>query len=186
MLSPRCSLQTRLYPWPTRPDFVTLRRLTSFIQDLVHSSSVSKPVAFILAKRLTILTAACSIHSTTSMALSASLILRIQAFNIHLRCMNVYLCVIIGSYIFLEPHANLQNSMLLIYAGAAPLLLMPLVNIVTIRSWWDLHSGWLGRALWLSSGRLLWTDALQCYCLCPSPVPYRKSPKSWWADRDQT
>lgn len=47
-------------------------------------------------------------------------------------------------------HERIPNSMLLIYAGAAPLLLIPLVNIVTIRSWWDLHSGWLGLLLSLS------------------------------------
>ncbi|KAG8820251.1 hypothetical protein FRC19_009017 [Serendipita sp. 401] len=47
-------------------------------------------------------------------------------------------------------HERIPNRMLLIYAGAAPLVILPIVNLLTIRSWWDFHSSWLGLLLSLS------------------------------------
>jgi diacylglycerol diphosphate phosphatase/phosphatidate phosphatase len=38
-----------------------------------------------------------------------------------------------------------KNTMLLIYAVAAPLVILPIISIITIRSWWDWHNSVLGR-----------------------------------------
>jgi len=40
--------------------------------------------------------------------------------------------------------AREQDSALYLIAFVAPLVLQPIVNIITIRSWWDFHNGTLG------------------------------------------
>ncbi|PVG02718.1 acid phosphatase/Vanadium-dependent haloperoxidase [Serendipita vermifera] len=47
-------------------------------------------------------------------------------------------------------HERVPNSMLLIFAGAVPFVTLPIINIITIRSWWDLHNSWLGLVFSLS------------------------------------
>ncbi|TRM61846.1 phosphatidic acid phosphatase type 2/haloperoxidase [Schizophyllum amplum] len=47
-------------------------------------------------------------------------------------------------------HERIPNKELLLIAILAPVVLLPIVNLFTIRSWWDLHSSWLGVVLGLS------------------------------------
>jgi len=41
-------------------------------------------------------------------------------------------------------HERITNNNLALIAVVAPLVLMPLINLVTIRSFWDWHNSWLG------------------------------------------
>ncbi|KAI0748195.1 phosphatidic acid phosphatase type 2/haloperoxidase [Daedaleopsis nitida] len=45
-------------------------------------------------------------------------------------------------------HERVPNWALYIIFAVAPLLLAPIVNVLTVRSWWDFHSSWLA---WLLS-----------------------------------
>ncbi|KAI4517199.1 phosphatidic acid phosphatase type 2/haloperoxidase [Schizophyllum commune] len=47
-------------------------------------------------------------------------------------------------------HERIPNKELMVIAILAPIVLLPLVNVLTIRSWWDLHASWLGVVLGLS------------------------------------
>ncbi|KIM31039.1 hypothetical protein M408DRAFT_327933 [Serendipita vermifera MAFF 305830] len=47
-------------------------------------------------------------------------------------------------------HERVPNLYLLIYVVAAPLVILPIINIITIRSWWDWHNSVLGLILSLS------------------------------------
>ncbi|TFK92111.1 acid phosphatase/Vanadium-dependent haloperoxidase [Polyporus arcularius HHB13444] len=45
-------------------------------------------------------------------------------------------------------HERVPNWALYIIFAVAPLVLMPVINLLSVRSWWDFHSSWLG---WLLS-----------------------------------
>ncbi|KAI0647104.1 acid phosphatase/Vanadium-dependent haloperoxidase [Trametes meyenii] len=47
-------------------------------------------------------------------------------------------------------HERVPPLALYLICGVAPLVLQPIINILTVRSWWDLHSSWLGLLLSLS------------------------------------
>ncbi|KAH9856937.1 acid phosphatase/Vanadium-dependent haloperoxidase [Lenzites betulinus] len=47
-------------------------------------------------------------------------------------------------------HERVPPIALYMICGVAPLVLQPIINVLTIRSWWDLHSSWLGLLLSLS------------------------------------
>ncbi|KAF7322864.1 acidPPc domain-containing protein [Mycena chlorophos] len=47
-------------------------------------------------------------------------------------------------------HERVPDWALYIIAVASPAILQALIDLVTLRSWWDLHNGWLGLALSLS------------------------------------
>ncbi|EIW51708.1 acid phosphatase/Vanadium-dependent haloperoxidase [Trametes versicolor FP-101664 SS1] len=47
-------------------------------------------------------------------------------------------------------HERVPALALYMIAGVAPLVLQPLINVLTIRSWWDLHTSWLGLLLSLT------------------------------------
>ncbi|KAL1748066.1 phosphatidic acid phosphatase type 2/haloperoxidase [Schizophyllum fasciatum] len=47
-------------------------------------------------------------------------------------------------------HERIPNKELMLIAILAPIVLLPLVNVLTVRSWWDLHASWLGVVLGLS------------------------------------
>ncbi|KAF9533449.1 phosphatidic acid phosphatase type 2/haloperoxidase [Crepidotus variabilis] len=44
-------------------------------------------------------------------------------------------------------HERVPNTYLLLIAVVAPLCIMPIVNFITVRSWWDLHNSSLGLIL---------------------------------------
>ncbi|KAF8894685.1 phosphatidic acid phosphatase type 2/haloperoxidase [Infundibulicybe gibba] len=48
-------------------------------------------------------------------------------------------------------HERVPNTALLLICFIAPLVLQPLINLLTIRSWWDLHNGTLGLVLSLAT-----------------------------------
>ncbi|KAI8998589.1 acid phosphatase/Vanadium-dependent haloperoxidase [Trametes punicea] len=47
-------------------------------------------------------------------------------------------------------HERVPPVALYMICGVAPLVLQPIINVLTIRSWWDLHVSWLGLLLSLS------------------------------------
>ncbi|KAI0079894.1 PAP2-domain-containing protein [Panus rudis PR-1116 ss-1] len=47
-------------------------------------------------------------------------------------------------------HERIPNNALICISFVAPVVLLPLVNFFTVRSWWDLHSSWLGLVLGLA------------------------------------
>jgi diacylglycerol diphosphate phosphatase/phosphatidate phosphatase len=47
-------------------------------------------------------------------------------------------------------HERVPNFALYLIAVVSPLVIMPLVNVVTVRSWWDFHNATLGAVLGLS------------------------------------
>ncbi|KAI0362173.1 acid phosphatase/Vanadium-dependent haloperoxidase [Trametes cingulata] len=47
-------------------------------------------------------------------------------------------------------HERVPPVALYMICGVAPLVLQPVINALTVRSWWDLHSSWLGLLLSLS------------------------------------
>ncbi|RPD66191.1 acid phosphatase/Vanadium-dependent haloperoxidase [Lentinus tigrinus ALCF2SS1-7] len=48
-------------------------------------------------------------------------------------------------------HERVPNWALYIIFAVAPLVLMPIINVLSVRSWWDFHSSWLG---WLLSASI--------------------------------
>ncbi|KAF8311630.1 acid phosphatase/Vanadium-dependent haloperoxidase [Clavulina sp. PMI_390] len=64
-------------------------------------------------------------------------------------------------------HERIPNWGLAII-GLAPLVLMPLINVVTIRSWWDWHHSWLGLVLSLAITGVL-TQAVKVTVGRPRP-----------------
>ncbi|KIO28196.1 hypothetical protein M407DRAFT_243150 [Tulasnella calospora MUT 4182] len=44
-------------------------------------------------------------------------------------------------------HERVPNWALYLIALIAPLVIMPIINIISIRSWWDWHNSWLGLIL---------------------------------------
>jgi hypothetical protein len=53
----------------------------------------------------------------------------------------------VASDVMLEVHQELQNTNLFLIALMAPLVLMVAINLISIRSFWDCHTGWLGGTL---------------------------------------
>ncbi|KAI0831359.1 acid phosphatase/Vanadium-dependent haloperoxidase, partial [Trametes gibbosa] len=47
-------------------------------------------------------------------------------------------------------HERVPPIALYMICGVAPLVLQPVINLLTVRSWWDLHSSWLGLLLSLT------------------------------------
>ncbi|KDR81777.1 hypothetical protein GALMADRAFT_239969 [Galerina marginata CBS 339.88] len=47
-------------------------------------------------------------------------------------------------------HERIPNFALYMIAFVSPFCIMPVINIITVRSWWDLHNSWLGLILSLS------------------------------------
>ncbi|KAH9900986.1 acid phosphatase/Vanadium-dependent haloperoxidase [Cubamyces lactineus] len=47
-------------------------------------------------------------------------------------------------------HERVPPVALYMLCGVTPLVLQPVINVLTLRSWWDLHSSWLGLLLSLS------------------------------------
>ncbi|KAJ2917230.1 hypothetical protein MD484_g3178, partial [Candolleomyces efflorescens] len=47
-------------------------------------------------------------------------------------------------------HERVPNLWLYIICGVVPLVLLPIINWFTVRSWWDLHNSWLGLTLGLA------------------------------------
>ncbi|KAF8911073.1 phosphatidic acid phosphatase type 2/haloperoxidase [Gymnopilus junonius] len=46
--------------------------------------------------------------------------------------------------------SHASNVALVMICFVSPLVIMPIVNFITVRSWWDLHNSWLGLILSLS------------------------------------
>ncbi|KAF4576456.1 hypothetical protein EYR36_000948 [Pleurotus pulmonarius] len=47
-------------------------------------------------------------------------------------------------------HERVPNLALIFICFVAPVVLLPIINLLTVRSWWDLHNSWLGLVLGLS------------------------------------
>ncbi|KAI0780875.1 acid phosphatase/Vanadium-dependent haloperoxidase [Trametes elegans] len=47
-------------------------------------------------------------------------------------------------------HERVPPIALYMLCGLAPIVLQPVINVLTVRSWWDLHSSWLGLLLSLT------------------------------------
>ena len=55
-----------------------------------------------------------------------------------------------------SPIRLVQDFALYIIFAVAPLVLEPIINFLTVRSWWDFHCSWLGcKAYQMSAARVL-------------------------------
>ncbi|KAF8451967.1 hypothetical protein L210DRAFT_2004102 [Boletus edulis BED1] len=78
---------------------------------------------------------------------------------------------------------TLQTNALWILSVALPLAVQSVVNVLFIRSWWDLHHSTLGHTSFSSLFIYLFHMTGQCGCPSPSPGPSHNSSRSPWVVR---